>query len=78
MSLPEAVEQNLKEKLEHYILFPIIFAAITGLFAWVLVTGNKVAALEAQQPTIQENLQVIREDVREIRGYLIPAPAGSR
>jgi hypothetical protein len=66
---------TLAEKLEHWILFPLILAALTGLVGWVYTTGSRVAALEARQPTLEESLREIREDVREIRKWVVPLPA---
>jgi cbb3-type cytochrome oxidase subunit 3 len=51
---------------------PVVTGALLALAAWVYSTGNRVAALEARQPTIEENLNVIREDVRQIRDWVVP------
>lgn len=68
---PRNLKEGLTEKLEHYILFPLLLAAITGLVGWILVMGNRVSALEAVQPGLQEDVKVIRQDVREIRAWAL-------
>jgi hypothetical protein len=58
-------------------ILPIIASAFLALAGWIYTTGNRVTALETRQPTIEENLKVIREDVREIRQWVVPnAPVG--
>lgn len=55
-----------------FTLLAAVIISIAGLF-------SRVTALEVRQPTIEENLKVIREDVREIRNWIVPkAPPGAR
>ena len=52
-------------------LVGFLTAAVLGLSGWVYSTGNRVSAVEATQTSIQDSVQVIREDVREIRKALL-------
>jgi len=53
------------------LLLSLLGAALLAQSAWVYHTGSRVTAVEVQNVSVQENLQVIREDVREIRKALL-------
>ena len=65
-------KDDFREKIDQYLLLPLVLAASVGLAAWVMNTGNRVSAMEVQLPTMQEDVKVIRDDVREIRNWLQP------
>lgn len=57
----------------------VITAAFLALAAWIYSTGNRVTALEIQQPNTQKMLELIRdeqkgmhEDIRQIRDWVVP------
>jgi hypothetical protein len=53
----------------------VMTAAFLALAAWIYSTGNRVTALEVRQPSLEEKVEIIRQDVKDIKDYLIgPAP----
>lgn len=53
------------------IVLSVLSGLVLGLGGWVYTTGSRVAAVEATQGGVQEDVKVIREDVREIRRVLL-------
>lgn len=53
------------------IVLSVLSGLVLGLGGWVYSTGSRVSAVETAQAGVQENVQVIREDVREIRKALL-------
>lgn len=58
-------------RLKDELVIPLITAAFLAMAAWVYTTGNRVTALEVRQPTLEENLKEIRQDVKDIRAWLM-------
>jgi hypothetical protein len=55
-------------------ILPIIASAFLALAGWIYTTGNRVTALEARVPPIEENVRVIRDQVSDIHGWLMDKP----
>jgi cbb3-type cytochrome oxidase subunit 3 len=62
------------ESLAVTILSGVVTAALLALTAWIYSTGNRVTALEAKVPPIEENVRVIRDQVSDIHGWLMDKP----
>jgi hypothetical protein len=63
------------------VVMSLLSAAVLGLSGWVYTTGSRVTAIEVQQTAtqqnVQESLQVIRDDVRDLRNALL-GPKGAK
>lgn len=52
-------------------LWGLVSAAILALAGWVYSTGQRVAVVETQSSSIQQQLNEIHTDVRELRNKLL-------
>lgn len=57
--------------LKYKVLPGIITAIILAFLTWIVTTDRRVQALESNQRSINDNLSVIRSDVRELREVFI-------
>lgn len=62
---------SLRRNLDKLIL-GLVSAGFIALAGWIYTTGNRVTALETKIPTIDDKLNTIQTDVRDIRNWLMP------